>query len=163
MKETIMKTVIVRFIQVASTALVVMYLVGCSWIFEEEPPWIEARIEASSDLNPDRQGRPSPLVVRLYELKSTSSFKDSDFFSLYEHDVSVLGEDMVAKEEFQFVPGETQRLTRELQPETRFIGLLAAYRKLESARWRATLKTPRDQTTEVTIRLEAREIRVIRE
>lgn len=156
-----MKTIILRFAQAAIGVLVVMGLVGCALIFEEDPPWIEARFKASSDLNPDPQGRPSPLVLRLYELKSTTAFENTDFFSLYEDDASVLGEDMVAKDEFQFEPGETRELARELQPGTRYIGLLAAYRKLGSARWRAIVETPKDQTTEMTIRLEALGIKVI--
>ncbi len=155
-----MKTTIRRFIQAASGTLLIMALGGCASLFEVDPPWLRATLQAASDLNPDPQGRPSPLVFRLYELKSTNVFDNSDFFSLYEKDAAVLGEAMVAKQAFQIEPGETRELTRELQPATRHIGLIAAYRKLDKARWRATVATPPDQTTAVTIRLKALAIEV---
>ena len=57
------------------------------------------QFEASGDLNPNAEGRASPLVVRIYELKSFSIFKNADFMSLYEKDDQVLGRELVNKEE----------------------------------------------------------------
>lgn len=114
------------------------------------PKEVEYRIRAASDLNPDAGDRSSPIVVRFYELKSSGIFEGTDFFSLYEDDVRVLGQELVARKEFEIGPGESRKITESLQPETRIVGIVAAYRRLDEANWRAVFvikegdKTPID-------------------
>ncbi len=153
-----------RFFKVFFIALSVAAVVGCSTIdtvvshslkmFYERSTKLDAKFIASKNLNPDLDGRPSPVVVRFYELKSLSIFDNADFFALYEQDKSLLGEDLVRKEEMRFLPGETLDYLRELQPDTRFIGILVAYRELEKSHWRAAVETPLQDTTEVNISLD---------
>ena len=129
-------------------------------VFEEEPPEISVRFVATSSMNPDPNGRPSPLVVRFYELKSLGVFDNADFFALYEEDESVLGEDMVAHEEYEFLPGQELEFDRELNMTTRYVGFIAAYRDIESAKWRASVETPADEKTKFTVRLESLSIQL---
>jgi type VI secretion system VasD/TssJ family lipoprotein len=49
-----------------------------------ESDQINLKLTASDQLNPDLNGRPSPIVVRLFELKHPVTFENADFFSLYE-------------------------------------------------------------------------------
>jgi type VI secretion system protein VasD len=121
---------------------------------EEGPATIEADFRAAVDLNPDHEGNPSPLVVRLYELKSATAFNNSGFFSLYDNDSIELGDDMKGREEMEFQPGQALLLERELEPETRYIGVMAAYRDIENARWRAVLEVEPGSDTEVIIALD---------
>lgn len=114
---------------------------------------IDASIEASDELNPDMNGRPSPVVIRLYELKSLSAFNRADFFSLYEDDTAVLGDEMQTRDELLLTPKERRALKRELKPGTRYLAVLAAYRDLEHAQWRATFEAPLNKTTPVIIEL----------
>ena len=53
---------------------------------------LDLKLAASEDLNPDLRGRPSPIVVRLLELKNPSSFNNADFFSLYQRPKDFKGE-----------------------------------------------------------------------
>ena len=46
-------------------------------LFETGPATIEANLTASEDMNPDYDGEASPLVVRMYELKSVTSFNNA--------------------------------------------------------------------------------------
>ena len=85
-------------------ALAPLLLVGCiadaasgvtsavlDKIFEEGPTEIEAEMIAKADVNPDYDGQPSPLVVRMYQLSSPTAFKNAGFFALYDGDVATLG------------------------------------------------------------------------
>ena len=121
---------------------------------EEGPPAIEAEFRAAVDLNPDHEGNPSPLVVRLYELKSVTAFNNSGFFALYDNDSSELGDDMKGREEMEFQPGQALFLERELELETRYVGVMAAYRDIENARWRAVFEVEPGSDTEVIILLD---------
>ena len=121
---------------------------------EEGPATIEADFRAAVDLNPDHEGNPSPLVVRLYELKSATAFNNIGFFLLYDNDSGELGNDLKAREELEFQPGQALLLERELELETRYIGVMAAYRDIENARWRAVLEVEPGSNTEVIIVLD---------
>src|SRR5882672_10974980 len=97
---------------------------------------ITGSIQGAPELNPSVNQRPSPLLLRLYELKSPTAFNQADFMALYQSDQATLGADLVAREEMMLAPGETRPYKKTLAPETRFIGIVAAYRNLERATWR---------------------------
>ena len=119
-----------------------------------KPTIIQVAVDAQANVNPDSRGRPSPVVVRFYELKSLATFNDADFFSIYERDKETLGTDMLAREEFQLMPGDKRQFQRPTQPDTRYVGVVAAFRDLERAQWRATQVVPLHQTTPMVIKLD---------
>ena len=116
-----------------------------------KPTVVTATFVAKENINPDARGRPSPVVVRLYELKAVAAFNGGDFFSIYDKETATLGGDLVAREEFTLRPGEQRTLTRTLQNDTRTLAVVAAFRDLERAQWRAVTAVPLNQTTPVTI------------
>ncbi|PIM51005.1 type VI secretion system lipoprotein TssJ [Roseateles chitinivorans] len=132
---------------------------GCSSIdklnpFSSSPKPTEVRgsIQASAQLNPSVNKRPSPLLVRVYELKSANAFNAADFISLYQKDQAELGAEMVAREEMTLQPGESRPIAKKtLSPETRFIAVFGAYRDLEHARWRAVVPVIAGKKQEVLI------------
>ena len=102
-----------------------------------EPVTLVVTLVTGADVNPDLRGRPSPIAIRVFELRSTAGFEAADFFSLYERDQAVLGTEMLAREQFIMKPGETQSYTRQGNVDTRYLGVVAAYRDLEHSIWRA--------------------------
>ena len=101
-----------------------------------DPVTLQVTLIATDDVNPDVRGRASPLAVRIMELRSRSAFDAADFFSLYDRDQATLGTELLAKEQYILRPGDTQGYTRKAQMETRFLGVVAAYRDLEGSTWR---------------------------
>ncbi|WP_157269384.1 type VI secretion system lipoprotein TssJ [Azohydromonas aeria] len=118
------------------------------------PTLLLGSIEAAGNLNPSISRRPSPLLLRVYELKSDTAFNNADFVSLYQRDQAELGADLVAREELVLAPDSTRPLQRTLAPETRFIGLLGAFRDLEHATWRSVLPVMPHRTQRLRIRAE---------
>ena len=55
---------------------------------------------------------------------------------------AALGPDLLAREEIQLRPGDTQRLSRDVAAGTRAVGVIVAYRDLERSNWRAVLLLP---------------------
>ena len=64
--------------------ITVLLVGGAGQIFEDKPAKVVIRIKTSNDLNPDVQGRASPIVLRIYSLKSADAFNNARFFELYE-------------------------------------------------------------------------------
>ncbi|RZI58384.1 MAG: type VI secretion system lipoprotein TssJ [Rubrivivax sp.] len=109
-------------------------------------------IQASAQVNPSVTKRPSPLLVRVYELKSDVGFNAADFVSLYQKDQAELGTELVSREEMTLQPGEARPWSKKiLSSETRFVAVFAAYRDLERARWRAVVPVVVGRKQEILI------------
>lgn len=119
------------------------------------PPTIaDITITASGDVNPDGTGSGAPVAVRVYQLTSTAAFQQADFFELYQREQEILGADLAGRDEVLVTPGGTQQLRKELRPGVNYIGVVAAFRDIQNANWRATAAPPPNQTTAVQVTVE---------
>jgi type VI secretion system protein VasD len=55
------------------------------------PTTVQVHMVVSEQANPDLNERPSPIVIRIYELKSLGKFEEGDFYKLFENYDSLLG------------------------------------------------------------------------
>lgn len=126
---------------------------------KEEPPpppptKVVIKLHAGDDINPTQFGRPSPLVLRLYELKNADAFAGADFYKLYDQEDAVLKADLLARQELLIRPAQTLEIERTTEPDTRFIGLLAAFQDLDHAIWREILAIPLHRRTIFEVQLD---------
>lgn len=121
---------------------------------------LDLKLSASDQLNPDLNGRPSPIVVRLIELKHPVAFEHADFFSLYERAKESLAPDMVASEELELRPGETVDLKLSVTENSRYVGVLAAYRDLSQTQWRYVVQLSPMERASAELTLDEAGIRV---
>ena len=129
---------------------------GCA----SSPPLLEGSIKTAPSLNPDGQGRPSPILLRVYELRSLAAFNSADFFSLFDKEAETLGAELVGREEYSMQPAETKPYRRQLQPDTKFIGVAAAFRDLDNAKWRQAAPVPASRGVSITVGLDAKSVTV---
>ena len=115
---------------------------------------LDANVVVAANTNPDPSGRASPIVVRVYELKAAQAFQSADFPTLFDKEANVLGNDLVARDEYEFAPGAKTHIVRNPNPETRFIGVIAAYRSIADAKWRALYQVVESKTNEINIVVE---------
>ncbi|MCG8316044.1 MAG: type VI secretion system lipoprotein TssJ [Pseudomonadales bacterium] len=132
---------------------------GCEWLMSDITK-VDLRLIAKGDLNLDDDGRPSPIVVRIVELKSAQSFESAEFFTLYGAEKETLGTDLVASEEIELKPGDIKDLKIALQPESQLIGIYAAYRRLDQANWRMVLPFALHEKNQQTVLLGAKGLAV---
>lgn len=138
-------------------------LFGCADTPEPpEPTVVELTLRAAPDINPSRDGRPSPVVVHVYQLQSLTTFNEADFFQLTDQAAATLGSALVAQEELVLTPGETKTIVRKFKPEARFLGVLASYRDIDHAVWRDSAQVPPNQKTALEARLRAVTVALVR-
>jgi type VI secretion system protein VasD len=135
--------------------LATLLVAGCG-TSPPKPAKVNGTIQAATGLNPSVSDRPSPLRMRVYELKSATAFNQADFMSLYQSDQSALGADLAAREEFILQPGETRPWVKTLGADTRFIGIVALYRDLERSVWRTVVPVQPGREYKMAIRADAR-------
>src|SRR5262249_29406439 len=102
----------------------------------------KAQINVSADVNPDSSGRPSPIVVRVFQLRGDAEFNGAEFFALYNKEKETLGASLITREEYVLQPGEQKLLELQLSRTARIVGSIAAYRNLQTARWRTISAAP---------------------
>lgn len=119
----------------------------------KSPASMNAVVVASPQVNPDVRKRASPVMVRIFELKSSTVFDQADFVSLYEKEQAVLGADLLGRDEFVLRPGESRSVNKVLSPDTRFIGVMVGYREIERARWRSVVPVAVGKKNEIRVDL----------
>jgi type VI secretion system protein VasD len=129
-----------RTIRVLMGLLVMAIAAGCASA-PPKPAETKMMLVATADVNPDGKGRPSPIVVRIYQLKTEAEFAKADFFAIYDREKEVLGPSLITREEYTLAPGDNQELKFEVARDARFLGVLAAYRD-PAAHWRALSPAP---------------------
>jgi len=145
-----------RSITLIFALLMTAVISGC---FKKDPPptpatIINAEVLATDDINPDGEGRSSPIVVRMYELKSLGTFNTIEFFPLYNEEAATLGDDLVYREEFSLIPGGKKLYTRTPAEDTQYLAVIAAFRKIDQATWKAAVPIPAERVTNLIIQLD---------
>jgi len=152
-RKTLCPSVIVSLLSIVMLAL----LSACAG----GPPPKEAldmQINATADVNPDMQGRPSPVILHILELSSTEQFNRLDYMGLTQPSGAGLGADLLGKNQMVLQPGETKTLPMELNPQTTAIGLVAGYRDIDNAAWRKAIPITQGSTKGISITLEQSQI-----
>lgn len=126
---------------------------GCS------SPRITLEVASQPNVNPDSSGRPSPVIVKVYEMRGDLAFRQGDFQTLFLEPMKVLGADLVAADELTLVPGEARTVEYAPMPETRYVGVLAGFRQMDRARWRTSVSV--DPEKKSLIRLELNDTSMI--
>lgn len=121
----------------AALLLLAAPVTRAQFAYPREQTQLELTVTAQAGMNPDDKGRAAPMLVRVYELKSTAAFEAADYFSLAANDKAVLGSDLLVRDEFILRPGEVRALRRKSHPDIEAVGVMAGYRELARSDWRA--------------------------
>ncbi|MEH3021678.1 MAG: type VI secretion system lipoprotein TssJ [Pseudomonas oryzihabitans] len=146
------------FLRLCACGLALL-LGACTSPATPDPTLLDLTLNGNEDLNPDLNGRPSPLVVRLVELKNPVGFENTDFFPLYENARQALAPDWVAEEEIELRPGESRELKLRVQDASRYVGIYGAYRNLGGSQWRQVIQLKPNALAKVRLQLAADGIR----
>ena len=89
-----------RVLTALTLLAVVLAVDGCLFSHKPKPPpppselkpaKTHLNVAAHGNVNPDDNGRPSPVVLRVYQLKDDAAFKDAEFFALFDKEQATLG------------------------------------------------------------------------
>ena len=155
-----------QFLKIFTFLLLCLLLIGCS--STPKPPIATVSLNVQSNINSfstitdkTKALEARPVVVRFYELTSLSVFSSADFFSVFNDYKTTLESELITSEEFRLMPGQKQKFNRTLHLDTRYVGVVAAFRDLEHSQWRASTAIPvKEQSPEIYIFLEGNKVLV---
>jgi type VI secretion system protein VasD len=123
-------------------ALVALPLISCASHGSNDRVQTRTLLSASNDANPDINGRPSPVVLRVFQLRNDTEFERADFLGLSLHEKDALGASLISVEEFELRPGEHLETRIGMSRDTRYVGAVAEFRDINSGRWRVQRTRP---------------------
>jgi type VI secretion system protein VasD len=118
------------------------------------PAAAHVTLAAMSDANPDAAGRPSPVVVRVYQLKGDAAFAGAEFFGLFDDEQQALGAEFLSRSEFVLAPSELRAVDVKLAADARFVGVAAAFRDIRNAEWHVLVPAWREGLKHMTVAVE---------
>lgn len=142
----------IRALRVAAGVAGLCLVASCGGAPKPVVTTVNGSMLAAQKLNPTESGRAAPLQVRVYELKTAAAFNGAGFMALYQNDQATLGADVVNREELMLQPSENRAIKKTVSPETKFIGVVGAYRQIEKATWRVVVPVQTGKEQTLTIR-----------
>ncbi len=138
---------------VAAAALLAISLSVCGGS-PPPPTQVEITFAATPDVNPDASGRASPISVRYYQLAATPAFDAADYFQLHDKEAALLGPSLLDRQETSIAPGASQKVAFTAKPGTTVIGVVASYRDIDRAQWRAQAPIAAEKVNKLTVKLD---------
>ena len=126
-------------INVIGIALLCLSITAC-----QSPTGIQTafNIRAAHYLNPDINGSAQPVMISVYELKTPVEFNQASYQALTNNAAQALGSSLIDKQYVEIQPGIDQTLSQTVTVNTRYLGIVAAYRNIDQATWRSVLTVP---------------------
>lgn len=143
-----------QVVSLVASMLLLALVTGCSTTAKMLNLDTEVRLnfQVWPSINPDEAGRPSPLVIRVFELKDARQFQTEDFIGLFQESKERLGGDLVAERRLrELAPGLDREEVLTVDPSVRYIGLLAEFVQYENAQARLVFPIEAHRTTEKII------------
>ncbi len=121
---------------IAVLILAAIVLAACSVTRHVVPPTERLTLIALGDVNPDGQGRPSPVAVRVFQLSRRTTLDNLDFDGAFDNAEVLLGDELLFKENLMLQPGESRELRFPLERDTGYVAIAAGFRQIDGAQWK---------------------------
>lgn len=116
---------------------------GCASFGGATAPEVQIRLRTAADLNPDANNRPSPVVLKIFDLKERNLFANARYFELWNNAESILGNDLIGVQEIELFPDQAVEIALDSTTvDSNFVGIAVGFRNLDAAVWRSTFELP---------------------
>jgi type VI secretion system protein VasD len=140
-----------------------VFLTACSSNSENKVDF-SYTISASSNINPDIQGKPSAVIVRVYQLSNKINFENATYDELFESEHNALGTEFITLNEYLVDPDSKKEIDLKISENTKYIGVVVGYRSTDMVTWRTFTKVPEGsfwKSSGLEIKVEKLSVRVI--
>lgn len=122
---------------------------------------VELTLVGGPALNPNVEGQPAPVEVRIFQLAAPRAFEAADFATLFRPPQSAPQAEVLAQDDFMLRPGQIHEHHQSLGAAVQALGVAAAFRDLEHAVWHVTVPLKPNRLNLVLIDLDRNTIRVM--
>ena len=119
---------LLNLVRFSGIAIVLLVIAACT-------SSVKVTLISSDHLNPDKNGKPLSVVVRVYQLSSKDRFEKADFLSLVKTDQRVLDKDLLLRREVTLLPDSKEVIQEDRKDGAQYIGVMAIFREGDQV-WR---------------------------
>ncbi len=129
----------------------------------EQESIVKLYVRSTKDINPDISGKPSPVRLQIYQLKSDHLFMNTDYYSLNSDPKEALGTTYISHEEYEVLPDAWTPIKKmALNSKAEAIGVLAFFNDMDNSEWRTTENVEsQGKDYDYLIQLNRKNIRII--
>ncbi len=129
----------------------------------EQATVVKLYVRSTKDINPDISGKPSPVRLQIYQLKSDHLFMNTDYYSLNSDPKEALGTTYISHEEYEILPDAWVPIKEiELNAKTEAIGVLAFFNDMDNSEWRTAKDVKsKGQVYDYLILLNRKDVRIL--
>ncbi|WP_245725436.1 type VI secretion system lipoprotein TssJ [Pandoraea oxalativorans] len=129
-------------------------------VFNKRVESVDIDVQARDALNFDEAGRPTSVVVRVYQLKDGKAFDAASYDELLRQDREVLGRERLASTAGVVVPGGALSFSRPIEDDTKYVAVVAFFRQPDTeGKWKFMITAKKlDADAPLKLRLDARRI-----
>lgn len=130
------------------------------WIFTTRVRAMNVDLAARTSMNEDAGGRPLSTVVRLYQLKDTTTFSQLSYVQLQTNDLELLKADLLATKDVVMRPGASASVSEPMNKDAQAVGVVAFFREpSQDSVWKLTIPKKQWKATDpVKIEVSGREL-----
>lgn len=129
------------FFKKVSIVCLCLFLTACSSKTENNVDF-RYLISASADINPDIEGRPSSVIVRVYQLTNKINFESANYNELFESNHNALGTEFITLNEYFVDPNSKNDVDLQISENAKYIGVVVGYRSVDMVTWRTIKAVP---------------------
>ncbi len=118
---------------------------------------VTLNIYAAENINPSEQGRPRPVVVRLYQLATDMRMLNAKYDPILFKDADLLGEDLMQVNEVEVFPNDLVEVKFERIPEATVLAGVALFRDPQGHSWKTYYAFPPMPNTPAACGAQAKE------
>jgi len=122
-------------------------------------------ISASSDINPDIEGKASSVIVRVYQLTNKINFENATYDALFDSDHNALGTEYITLNEYLVDPDSKKEIDLKISENAKYIGVVVGYRSIDMVTWRTIMEVPKGSLwsdSGLEVKVEKLSVRVIK-
>lgn len=110
-------------------------------LFYKQIKTLHLDIRARDAVNNNAQGNALSTIVRIYQLKDSKAFSNTDYASLFAADSNVLNADLVAQKDIRVRPGEAISVDMPMEKSAKFVAITAMFLTPDQEKnsWRVVL------------------------
>lgn len=97
---------------------------------------------AADNINPNENGNPRPVVVRLYQLKSDMKLTNATYDDVLLHDKEALGEDVAKADDVEVYPNDLVQVRFERIKEASYLAGVAFFHSPKGQSWKTFYEFP---------------------
>jgi len=130
-----------KYFKLIILVFIILSISACS----SKPTHLKLIMKSTSELNPNENSVPSPLMVHFYELESAEKFMKFDYWTLLANHGKNLSSDLISQTKYIITPEQQHTYKIAFDKKAKFLGVVGKFRDIkDELAWKYVINLEKD-------------------